>query len=129
MATHILTVDRTTFKVHLNYMFLGTGKDGAAHQTGAQIDILGIRPGDNIIFYVMNCGFFGIFKALGNVFYDFDSHEDQHPQYLHEALGSRKTLTYRMAIEPYEVYEDSLSEWNMMENPSLIKDQSIFNLQ
>ncbi len=128
MATHILTVDRTTFKTHLNYMFIGTGKDGAAHQQGALIDILGIREGDNIIFYVMNCGFFGIFKAVGNVFYDYNSYLGHHPQYLNDFLGN-KTLTYRMSIEPSEVFENPISEWDMMENPELILDQSIYNLQ
>ena len=128
MATHILTVDRTTFKTHLNYMFIGTGKDGAEHQQGALIDILSIREGDNIIFYVMNCGFFGIFKAVGNVFYDFNSYENHHPQYLNNFLGN-KTLTYRMAIEPSEVFENPISEWDMMENPKYIEEQSIYNLQ
>lgn len=128
MATHILTVDRTTFKTHLNYMFIGTGKNGAAHQQGALIDILSIREGDNIIFYVMNCGFFGIFRAVGNVFYDFNSYEGQHPQYLNGLLGN-KTLTYRMTIEPLEVFKDPISEWDMMENPVHISGQSIYNLQ
>ncbi len=128
MATHILTVDKTTFKTHLNYMFIGTGKNGAAHQEGALIDILGIREGDNIIFYVMNCGFFGMFKAVGNVFYDYNSYLGHHPQYLNDFLGN-KTLTYRMSIEPSEVFENPISEWDMMENPELILDQSIYNLQ
>ncbi|MAL59698.1 MAG: hypothetical protein CMC14_06600 [Flavobacteriaceae bacterium] len=109
-------------------MFIGTGKDGAAHQQGALIDILGIREGDNIIFYVMNCGFFGIFKAVGNVFYDYNSYLGHHPQYLNDFLGN-KTLTYRMSIEPSEVFENPISEWDMMENPELILDQSIYNLQ
>lgn len=128
MATHILTVDRTTFKTHLNYMFIGTGKDGAAHQEGALIDILSIREEDNIIFYVMNCGFFGIFKSVGNVFYDFNSYDGHHPQYLNDFLGN-KTLTYRMGIEPYKVFKNPISEWDMMENPEYILEQSIYNLQ
>ncbi len=125
MATHILTVNETTFKVHLNYMFIGTGRNGSAHQDGALADILSIRENDNIIFYVMNKGFFGIFKAVGSVFYE---HNNNQPQYLNNELDG-KTLTYRMKIEPFEVYESPISEWNMMENPDNIQNQSIYNMQ
>lgn len=128
MATHILTVDEITIKAHLNYMFIGTGKNGAAHQGGALADILSIRPDDNIVFYVMKKGFFGIFKAVGDVFYDYNCYDGHHPQYLQDFLGS-KTLTYRMKIQPQEVYENYISEWDMMENPTKILDQSIFNMQ
>lgn len=123
MATHILTVNEDTFKVHLQYMFIGTGKNNSAHQNGALADILSIREGDNIIFYVMNVGFFGIFKAMGNVFYE--SHTNQ---YLNTELNN-KTLTYRMKIEPLEVYSNYISEWDMMENPENIRDKSIYNMQ
>ena len=73
-TTHIFTVNPTTFNVHLNYMFAGTGKDGQAHQPGALADILGVRGGDNIIFYVTGCGFYGFFKVKNKdniVFYYF----------------------------------------------------------
>ncbi|SFV89591.1 hypothetical protein MNB_SUP05-SYMBIONT-5-143 [hydrothermal vent metagenome] len=125
MATHILTVTKKTFKIHLNYMFIGTGKNNSAHQSSALADILGIRNNDNIIFYVMNVGFFGIFKAIGNVFYEYDAN---HLQYLGGELGN-KTLTYRMEIKFREVYEIPISEWNMMENPDNIKGNSILNMQ
>lgn len=123
MATHILTVNEDTFKVHLKYMFIGTGRNNFAHQNGALADILSIREGDNIIFYVMNIGFFGIFKAKGNVFYE--SHTNQ---YLNTELNG-KTLTYRMIIEPHDVYSNYISEWDMMENPENIKNKSIYNMQ
>lgn len=123
MATHILTVNEDTFKVHLKYMFIGTGRNNFAHQNGALADILSIREGDNIIFYVMNVGFFGIFKAKGHVFYE--SHTNQ---YLDTELNY-KTLTYRMKIEPLDVYSNYISEWDMMENPENIKDKSIYNMQ
>ena len=128
MATHILTVNETTFQTHLKYMFIGTGRDGFSYQNGALADILSIREGDYIIFYVMNIGFFGIFKAIGNVFYDFNSYVGHHPQYLDSELNS-KTLTYRMKIQGYKVYKYSISEWDMMENPTNIKNQSIYNMQ
>ena len=40
MATHILTVNEDTFKVHLKYMFIGTGRNNFAHQNGALADII-----------------------------------------------------------------------------------------
>lgn len=123
MATHILTVNKDTFKIHLEYMFIGTGRNNSAHQNGALADILSIRDGDNIIFYVTHIGFFGIFKAKGNVFYE--SHTNQ---YLNQELKG-KTLTYRIRIEPLEVYKKYISEWDMMENPQNIKNQSIYNMQ
>jgi len=128
MATHILTVTETTFKIHLKYMFIGTGRNGYSHQNGALADILSIRENDNIIFYVMNVGFFGIFKAVGSVFYDYNSYQNHHPQYLNDYLDN-KTLTYRMKIEALEVYQDPISEWDMMENPNNIQNQSIYNMQ
>lgn len=128
MALHILTVDEITFKTHLEYMFIGTGKNGVSHQTGALADILSIRDNDEIIFYVMKKGFFGIFKAIGNVFYDYNSYSNHSPQYLNTHLGG-KTLTYRMCIEGFQVYQNCISEWDMMENPDNIQNQSIFNMQ
>jgi hypothetical protein len=109
-------------------MFIGTGKNGQAHQEGALADILSIRDGDNIIFYVMQYGFYGIFKAVGGVFYDYNSYANHHPQYLNSLLGN-KTLTYRMLIQPFQVYQKGISEWDMMENPKFIQNQSIYNMQ
>ncbi len=137
MTTHILTVSETTFKTHLKYMFIGTGKNNAPHQDGALADILSIRENDNIIFYVEKVGFFGIFKAVGNVFYDFNSYKNNKPQYLNSELEYKnldgelesKTLTYRMKIKALEVYQNPMSEWDMMENPNNILNHSIYNLQ
>lgn len=109
-------------------MFIGTGHNGHPHQNGALADILSIRENDNIIFYVMRVGFFGIFKAIGSVFYDYESYQNHYPQYLNDDLDN-KTLTYRMKIEALEVYQSPISEWNMMENPSNIENQSIYNMQ
>lgn len=125
MAAHILTVNEITFKAHLNYMFIGIGKDGAEHQFAALADILSIKEGDHIIFYVMHKGFFGIFEADGNVFYEYKANE---VQYLDNELQG-KTLTYRMKIKPFSVYKKHISEWDMMENPSNIQDEKIFNMQ
>jgi len=128
-STHILTVNSQTFNVHLNYMFAGTGKDGAEHQPGALADILGIRPRDNILFYVMGYGFYGFFvaKSAGERLVFYESPEGQ---YLDDELG-RKTLTYRFFIEPspYGVYKYGVSEWDAIENPRNVAKQSVLNMQ
>jgi len=103
-------------------MFAGTGKDGSEHQTGALADISGLRVGDKVCFYVMNKGFFGFFKVKGKPFF-----ENYQNQYLDKELG--KTLTYRVLIEPAEVYQNYKSEWDVIENPQYIKNKSIYNLQ
>jgi hypothetical protein len=128
-ATHILTVDAQTFNVHLNYMFAGTGKNNAEHQGGALADILAIRPEDNVVFYVIGYGFYGFFKVKHKssplVFYEHPS-----SQYLDSELGG-KTLTYRFFIEPNPcgVYKNGVNEWDALENPEKIANQSIYNMQ
>ncbi len=114
-------------------MFAGTGagrdEDSKPEQKGALADILGVRPGDHILFYVVGYGFYGFFKAKRTnnniVFY-----EPPKNQYLNNDLGG-KTLTYRLFIEPsgYGVYKLGVNEWDAIENPHNIEEQSVFNLQ
>jgi len=132
-SAHIFTVNPTTFNIHLNYTFAGTGagrdEDSKPEQKDALADILGIRLGDYILFYVAGHGFYGFFKAKqsGNniVFYE-------HPenQYLNTDLDG-KTLTYRLFIEPsaYGVYKYGVNEWNAIENPENIEDKSVLKMQ
>jgi len=129
VATHILTVNEKTFNIHLNYMFAGTGKDNAEHQSGALADIMSIRQDDNIIFYVIGYGFYGFFKVRHKsnplVFYE-------HPreQYLGSELGN-KTLTYRFFIAPNPcgVFKKGVNEWDAIENPRNIERKSIYKMQ
>jgi len=128
-SNHIFTVNAQTFNVHLNYMFAGTGKDGSAHQAGALADILGVRPGDNLVFYVEKYGFYGFFQAKSSdgrlVFY-----EPSEDQYLDQELGG-KTLTYRVFIEPSRlgVFRYGVPEWDATENPINILEQKVFHMQ
>lgn len=128
-TAHIFTVNSTTFNTHLNYMFAGTGADGKAEQKGALADILGIREGDNVLFYVAERGFYGFFKAVksGDSIAFYEHNENQ---YLDAELNS-KTLTYRLFIEPsdYGVYKRGVNEWDALENPVNIKGQSIYEMQ
>ena len=132
-SAHIFTVDPTTFNTHLSYMFAGTGagreEEGRVEQKGALADILGVRDGDDVLFYVAGRGFYGFFKAKQSgssvVFYEAPEN-----QYLDDDLGG-KTLTYRLFIEPsgYGVYRVGVDEWDAIENPENIEDKSVLKMQ
>jgi hypothetical protein len=91
MTTHVFIVDKTTFKVHLNYLFAGTGAKESVvdfnnnpqtslHPTternlvGMIADASRIRQGDWVIFYLQQSiaegiyegKFYGVFKATND---------------------------------------------------------------
>lgn len=134
MTTHVLVVNETTFKYHLEYMFAGTGgkePDSEAKQitkqkilnaklnpslekvcVGLMADWGRVRKGDYIIFYVVEGNdqgkFYGIFKAADNGVSICDNGE-----YLKEKLI--KTLPFRMQIEPFKVYPLGITEWEALD--------------
>ncbi len=134
-TTHVFIVDDKTFKVHLEYLFAGTGgkntdmrfitnlEEKIHHSKennvmGMIADANRIRKNDNIIFYLQQASehegkFFGIFKAVS----DFSFIEDNGTE-LKEELG--KCLTFRTLIKPYKVYKYGISEWNLLDNISNI---------
>lgn len=135
MTTHVLIVDATTFRLHLEYMFAGTGArdlqidfnnaaSTALHPTTENnlasmiADGCRIRRGDHIIFYLQQAAgkgiregkFFGIFQARHNgVFLD----DNDGGQYLASELG--KSLTFRTLIEPAAVYAEGVTEWEALD--------------
>jgi len=135
MTTHVFIVDSTTFKLHLEYLFAGTGaKDNkidfnnnlstSLHATtenmlvGMIADGSRIRRGDQIIFYlqqefskkIFEGKFFGIFKAKSD--WSFLDNNDRQ-QYLKDEL--EKSLTFRTLIEPYKVYAEGVTEWEALD--------------
>ncbi|OGY66397.1 MAG: DUF91 domain-containing protein [Candidatus Harrisonbacteria bacterium RIFCSPLOWO2_01_FULL_44_18] len=135
MTTHVFIVDSTTFKLHLEYLFAGTGaKDNridfnnnpntSLHATtenmliGMIADGSRIRRGDQIIFYlqqefskkIFEGKFFGIFKAKND--WSFLDNNDRQ-QYLKDEL--EKSLTFRTLIEPYKVYAEGVTEWEALD--------------
>lgn len=129
MTTHVFIVDDTTFKAHLEYMFVGTGAQdrnvdfngltstGHHHKiennlVGMMSDLSRIRIGDSVIFYLQQNHhhegkFFGIFKIKDAPFVDATGN------YLNSALG--KKLTFRCLIEQTEVYAEGISEWEALD--------------
>ena len=135
MTTHVLIVDATTFPLHLENLFVGTGaKDNRVDFNNAAVTALRpagennlvsmiadggrIRQGDNILFYLQqNLGqgipegkFFGVFQARHDgVFLD----DNDGRQYLIDRLG--KSLTFRALIEPATVYAEGVTEWEALD--------------
>lgn len=135
MTSHVFIVDSTTFRLHLEYLFAGTGaKDHrvdftnsprtSLHPTtenmliGMIADGCRVRRGDQIIFYLLQefsqkiyeGKFFGVFKACGDWSF-LDNNDDQ--QYLKTEL--RKSLTFRTPIEPFRVYAEGVTEWEALD--------------
>lgn len=139
MTTHVFIVDSKTFKVHLEYLFSGTGaqdsqidfNNGSStslHSTTENMlasmtaDACRIRKDDFIIFYlqqnlrenISEGKFYGIFQAVTN--WSFLDHNDD-KQYLKNKL--EKSLTFRTLIKPYKVYREGVTEWEALDE---IKD-------
>lgn len=139
MTTHVFIVDSTTFKVHLENLFAGTGakesvidfnnnptsnlKAQSEHVLVDMIaDISRVRENDLLIFYlqqnfregIREGKFYGVFKIkkIDNLLAFYDPN-DEH-QYLKESL--KKSLTFRVLIEPYQVYPIGVTEWEALDD-------------
>ncbi len=135
MTTHVFIVDSTTFRVHLENLFAGTGaKDNVVdfnnsqntslHSTtenmlvGMTADANRIRRGDTVIFYlqqdfaknIYEGKFFGIFEAQED--WSFLDNNDGE-QYLRGQL--LKSLTFRTLIKPFRVYPEGVTEWEALD--------------
>jgi len=143
MTTHVFIVDSKTFKLHLEYLFAGTGakKRNGENNEGYDIDfnnnertmlhsitenmLVGmiadgsrIRRGDQIIFYLQQDFSKKIFE--GKFYGIFKAKEDwsfidnyDEHQYLNEELD--KSLTFRTLVEPYKVYSEGVTEWEALD--------------
>ncbi len=134
-TTHVFIVDTITFKVHLEYLFAGTGAGdkvvdfnskplttlpyATENNLGGMIaDSQRIRKGDFVIFYLQqNSGqgiyegkFYGIFKAKEDLSF-FDNNNNR--QYLKNELV--KSLTFRTLLEPFEIYAKGVTEWQALD--------------
>lgn len=122
-TTHVLIVDDTTFKYHLEYLFIGTGsKENDYLLNNAKVyeksaterllvsmlaDFNRVKVGDYVIFYLKQKGdregkFFGIFQVSSEPFID------EKGKYLFDKL--KKKLTFRTLIKPFDVYSEGVTE-------------------
>lgn len=136
VTTHVYIVDTRTFKLHLEYMFAGTGakktyvdfnsstdsglNGGTENNLASMIaDCLRIRRGDNIIFYLQSSfqdgiqegKFYGVFQAANDWSFLDNYGEDQF-------LGAEleKSLTFRTIMEPKEVFAQGVTEWEALDS-------------
>jgi hypothetical protein len=136
MTTHVFIVDSKTFKIHLEYLFAGTGASTTGidfnniestqlHHTTENMlismiaDASRIRKDDKIIFYlqqnfrqgIREGKFYGVFKAKDD--WSFLDNYEPKKQYLLADLG--KSLTFRALIEPLTVYPKGVTEWEALD--------------
>ncbi|MDA2922281.1 DUF91 domain-containing protein, partial [Patescibacteria group bacterium AH-259-L07] len=143
MTTHVFIVDSTTFKIHLEYLFAGTGskkKNGMSHEgifidfnndtttslhfktednlIGMIADTNRIRKNDLIIFYLQQDFSNNIFD--GKFFGIFKAKQDwafldnyTDNQYLNSELN--KSLTFRVLINPHKIYSEGVTEWEALD--------------
>lgn len=125
MTTHIFIVNEETFPFHLKYMFAGTGAGNLSvdfngsmndekvekNLVSMMADAARVRRGDKIIFYCMGAlgkgHFYGIFKAKDRCFVDAKSQATP--------ILSKK-LTFRVLLEPDEVYAKGVTEWEALDS-------------
>lgn len=149
MTTHVFIVDRTTFKLHLEYLFAGTGakkrkgKDNegyyldfnkstntafAPQTENMLVDMIAdgsrVRRGDQIIFYLQQNFskkiFEGKFFGIFRAISDWSFLDNyDEHQYLNAELN--KSLTFRILIEPHKIYAEGVTEWEALDD---IKDMT-----
>lgn len=135
---HVFIVDENTFKYHLEYMFAGIGvnKTDYASKTkqgvktpflkddkvylhhsiernlvGMIADISRIRIGDLVSFYVQKTTcFYGFFRVKKTAFFD----ENDDNNYLRTKL--QIGLSYRVLIEPAEVFAKGVTEHQLLDS-------------
>lgn len=131
MTTHVFIVTEQSFKVHLEYMFVGTGAKNKDvdfngvptsylhHQTengliSMMSDFSRVRIGDFVLFYVQATEkqegkFYGIYQINSTPFHEPSGKN----QYLCDLLG--KNLTFRALIKAYKVYAEGITEWEALD--------------
>ena len=135
---HLFIVSETTLPVSLEYGFAGTRREkGASWSEAASLhpsselaqawqyaDICGVHRGDEVLFYLEKPPsdakregghFFGVFQCASDApFFEPEG------EYLREELGMR--ISYRLLVEPQEVYPRGLTEWYMMDEMGNFRD-------
>lgn len=122
---HVFIVNEKTLSIHLKYLFAGTGAKNLDCKflnnnnveidsksiperllVGMIADISRVKKGDSVLFYLQQTQkhegmFFGSFKVKNNPFLSNDD-------YLIDEL--EKKLTFRVELEPNEVYSKGITE-------------------
>ncbi len=131
MKTHVFIVNESSFPIHLQYLFAGTGAADANDHIGLISDIKRVRVGDRVIFYLetkessgIDGGFLGAFRIADlNPIVIQDS---ANPTYLEQQLG--KKLIYRVRLEPADVYSRGVVEYQALDNLPVYAKEILWSL-
>jgi hypothetical protein len=116
----VFIVDKATYKTHVQYGFCATGKakkpafsykefmnpEFQKKQHSLLADILNIRVGDTIFFYVTKEGFKGVYEVTQEAFFD--------PTPIGNIPASRP---FRILIKPKHPFEKAVPENSLFINP------------
>jgi len=118
---HVFIVNARTFPLHLEFQFAGTtpGKPQAQH-IGLLADIARTRPGDPVLFYLQDYGFYGIFRIASEPLVEPPN------GWLQTELGL--PLIYRVRIEPDEIYPRPVTEWEAIDHLPLYSRDILWSL-
>ena len=131
MKTHVFIVNESSFPIHLQYLFAGTGAADADDHIGLLSDIKRVRVGDRVIFYLetkessgIDGGFFGAFRIANLT--PIVIQDSANPTYLEQQLG--KKLIYRVRLEPADVYSKGVVEYQALDNLPVYAKEILWSL-
>lgn len=131
MKTHVFIVNESSFPIHLQYLFAGTGAADNDDHIGLLSDIKRVRKGDRVIFYLetkessgIDGGFFGAFKIANLT--PIIIQDSGNPTYLEQQLG--KKLIYRVRLEPADVYSKGIVEYQALDNLPVYAKEILWSL-
>jgi len=114
MNHHLFIVDEISLKYHLEYNFVGTGKSNTTFDIELWKDIVRLKSGDKIVFYVQNLKkFYGFFEVVSNPF--FDSNHYLQPNLMPFLGENQIKLQYRALIKPYQVFQYGIDEFDLVD--------------
>jgi hypothetical protein len=114
MNYHLFVVDEVSLKYHLEYMFVGTGKSSTQFDIDLWKDIVRLKPGDKIVFYVQKLKkFYGFFEVGSYPFFD-NTHYLQ-PNSMPFLGDNQIKLQYRALIRPYQVFQYGIDEFQLVD--------------
>jgi len=114
MNYHLFIVDEISLKYHLEYSFVGIGKNNTNFDIELWKDIARLKQEDKIVFYVQNLKkFYGFFEVGSLPFFD-PNHYLQ--PYTMPFLGTNQIkLQYRALIRPYQVFQYGIDEFELID--------------
>lgn len=118
MNCHLFIVDELSLKYHLEYGFVGTGRNNNNFSIGLYKDLCRLKINDKIIFYVQKTKkFYGIFKVSSLPFFDSSNelYLQPNPMNIINNSDDQINLRYRALISPDIVYEKGIDEFDLVD--------------